>query len=66
MKYNSFGLVLLGLVVKEEVNSLNETVRQEMEEGHRSVLLKQMEAMLERIRMIDLDNSNSTAVDERR
>lgn len=55
--------VLFGLVVEEEVSNLNETVRGEMEEGHSAVLLKQMEAMLENIRAIDLGSSNITAVE---
>lgn len=46
------------------MSNLNETEREEMEEGHSAVLLEQMEAMLEKIRAIDLVNSNSTAVDE--
>lgn len=53
-----------GLVVEEEVSNLNETVREEMEEGHSAVLLEQMEAMLEKIRVINL--GNSTAEEELR
>lgn len=63
---NCDSLVLLGLVVEEEVNNLNETVREEMEEGHSAALLEQMEAMLEKIRAVDLVNSNTTAVEELR
>lgn len=57
-------LFLFGLVMEKEVNNLNETARGEMEEGHSAALLEQMEAMLERIRAIDLAHSDSTAVEE--
>lgn len=46
------------------MNNLNETAREEMEEGHNAVLMEQTEAMLEKIRAIDL--VNSTAVEEHR
>lgn len=55
---------MLGIVVEEEVRNLNETEREEMEAGHRAVLLEQMGAMLEKIRAIDLVNSSSAAVEE--
>ncbi|KAF4087881.1 hypothetical protein AMELA_G00076420 [Ameiurus melas] len=51
-------------VVEKEVRNLNETGREEMEAGHSAVLLEQMGVMLEKIRSIDLVNSNSTAVEE--
>lgn len=50
--------------MEEEVRNLNETEREEMEAGHRAVLLEQMGAMLEKIRAIDLVNSSSAAVEE--
>lgn len=48
------------------MSNLNETVREEMEEGHSAVLLEQMEAMLKQIRAHNLVNSNRTAVEELR
>lgn len=64
MNCHSFGVVLLELVVEEEVSNLNETAREVMEEGNSAVLLEQMEAMLEKIRAIDLVSSNNIAVEE--
>lgn len=48
------------------MSNLNETVKEEMDEGRNAVLLEQMEAILENIRAVDLVSSNSTAVEELR
>ncbi|XP_017562320.2 laminin subunit alpha-1 [Pygocentrus nattereri] len=51
-------------VVEEEVGNLNKTMWEEIEEGNSTTLLEQMTAMLEKMRDIDLANSNITTEEE--
>ncbi|XP_031440246.1 laminin subunit alpha-1 isoform X2 [Clupea harengus] len=50
--------------LEEEVGRLNETAKEEMSETNSTVLLGQVEAMLEQIRGLNITNANTSALTE--
>ncbi|XP_066538803.1 laminin subunit alpha-1 [Hoplias malabaricus] len=51
-------------VVKEDVNNLNKTVEEEMEESNSTVLMEDLMFVLDKMRAVDLSTENSTAEEE--
>lgn len=57
---------MIGAALEEEVGRLNETAKEEMSETNSTVLLGQVEAMLEQIRGLNITNANTSALTELR